>query len=540
MVQLGLLDRCPPDTEDLGLLLLDRCLPENMQFQIGLDDCKDSNMAVNLGKHRLDLLTAYQDVIDENSSTDWALYSHEGDSNDLILASCGGGGLAEIAGAVDQTRVMYGFCSMKEPNSALPRYILINWVGEDVPDARKCSCASHVATVAEFFQGVDIIINASSVEDMDPSAVGQRLSNGLVAVASPVLNRLRLKDEEQAENVGTKYQKTNAEVEMKKINREEFWEQAKREEELRKEAERKKLAEERQRFEEERMELEKKEQEDRERRYREKEEQIEEHRKKLQEEEEAWEKIRNQTLITVESCDDASDKRETEVEEAAAIIAQRTDNPREFFKQKEMGVATSVDSSPVSTHRTENEGRSAHGVTGDSSPIPKIITTPNQEPDDSLRERDSEPPHSAPVQETPQTKPTHSVAPQARDTSQSNASDSLLDLWETGATPGPAPPSCFDEPTPAGTVEMSSQHALQQEPGSQEQEESQLLMTNGEAFLKEGTQASEGYFSQSQEEEFAQSEDCSAKVNPSPVFYSKPPEIDITCWDTDPVMEDED
>ncbi|XP_061086013.1 drebrin-like isoform X3 [Conger conger] len=246
---------------------------------------------------------------------------------------------------------MYGFCSMKEPNSALPRYILINWVGEDVPDARKCSCASHVATVAEFFQGVDIIINASSVEDMDPSAVGQRLSNGLVAVASPVLNRLRLKDEEQAEN-GTKYQKTNAEVEMKKINREEFWEQAKREEELRKEAERKKLAEERQRFEEERMELEKKEQEDRERRYREKEEQIEEHRKKLQEEEEAWEKIRNQTLITVESCDDASDKRETEVEEAAAIIAQRTDNPREFFKQKEMGVATSVDSSPVSTHRT--------------------------------------------------------------------------------------------------------------------------------------------------------------------------------------------
>lgn len=25
-------------------------------------------------------------------------------------------------------------------------------VGEDVPDARKCSCASHVATIADFFQ----------------------------------------------------------------------------------------------------------------------------------------------------------------------------------------------------------------------------------------------------------------------------------------------------------------------------------------------------------------------------------------------------
>jgi len=25
-------------------------------------------------------------------------------------------------------------------------------VGEDVPDARKCACASHVATIADFFQ----------------------------------------------------------------------------------------------------------------------------------------------------------------------------------------------------------------------------------------------------------------------------------------------------------------------------------------------------------------------------------------------------
>uniref|UniRef100_A0A4W6F7I7 ADF-H domain-containing protein n=1 Tax=Lates calcarifer TaxID=8187 RepID=A0A4W6F7I7_LATCA len=63
-----------------------------------------------------------------------------------------GGGLAEITLTFDSGRVMYGFCSLKEPTAALPRYILINWVGEDVPDARKCACASHVATIADFFQ----------------------------------------------------------------------------------------------------------------------------------------------------------------------------------------------------------------------------------------------------------------------------------------------------------------------------------------------------------------------------------------------------
>uniref|UniRef100_A0A3Q2YRN4 Drebrin n=1 Tax=Hippocampus comes TaxID=109280 RepID=A0A3Q2YRN4_HIPCM len=81
-----------------------------------------------------------------------ALYTYEDDSNDLTLASSGGGGLAEITLTFDNARVMYGFCSLKEPNAALPRYILINWVGDDVPDARKCACASHVATIADFFQ----------------------------------------------------------------------------------------------------------------------------------------------------------------------------------------------------------------------------------------------------------------------------------------------------------------------------------------------------------------------------------------------------
>ncbi|MEQ2161829.1 hypothetical protein GOODEAATRI_013589, partial [Goodea atripinnis] len=79
------------------------------------------------------------------------------------------GGLAEITLTFDNSRVMYGFCSLKEPTAALPRYILINWlnptvfsltqVGEDVPDARKCACASHVATIADFFQVRNSIIH---------------------------------------------------------------------------------------------------------------------------------------------------------------------------------------------------------------------------------------------------------------------------------------------------------------------------------------------------------------------------------------------
>ncbi|KAK3524300.1 hypothetical protein QTP70_027031 [Hemibagrus guttatus] len=477
-----------------------------------------------------------------------ALYTYEDDSNDLTLASSGDGGLAEIMVTFDNSSIMYGFCSLKDPTAALPRYILINWVGEDVPDARKCACASHVATIAEFFQvglakGVDIIINASSMDDIDPSAIGQRLTNGTGPSASPVLSRLRMKDEENAEHVvrdvgwegvlcGTTYQKTNAEIEMKRINREEFWEQAKLSEEL-----------------------------------------FVILKKKMQEEEEAKERSRPQPLITEPSGEDLSqDKRETEVEEAAAIIAQRTSNPREFFKQREKAVASSLDTSPIISHRTDD---STEGVSATSpTTIPKIAIQEEKD-DNSQKEWAPESPDRMPVQES---EPVQADIPQANPTElkSTSAEDTLLDMWESSpaptATPCQAPhimdlmgdadssPSLpqpllsFDdvpdaplcpsaEDAPSSLVDVAESHmtlSYQQASDSQELDESQELLTNGDSLLKEGTQASEGYFSQSQEEDFAQADECSAKVNPTPVFYNKPPEIDITCWDTDPVVDDDD
>ncbi|KAK5622875.1 hypothetical protein CRENBAI_023482 [Crenichthys baileyi] len=479
----------------------------------------------------------------QNNVQHQALYTYEDDNNDLTLAASGG-----------------------------PK--LQRQVGEDVPDARKCACASHVATIADFFQ---------------------------------------------------------------------------REEEIRKEEERKKAAEERQRFEEERMELERKEQENREMRYRERERQIEEHRKKMQEEEEARERLRNHTTIASEpSIEDLNlDKKESEVEEAKAIIAQRSGNPREFFKQKERAMTISVDTSPVSIHRTGRLDspflKQPHSPSSSStstpprgvsplrtppharkqppaaavsiernmaavSPIPKIVTTPikedfsREEEDHGEEECDSalKEEQNRPVQESTATKPVQSVAPQAREPSGVSAwdsgTDNLVDLWDSSSTPAidpalsthssnlvdlmgdgdvlydnvppnaaagsgrPQPLLSFDEMmdgsfcsgtgaednptslvdvTGSDQITLSYQHALQHASGEgQDLDDGQLLMTNGETMLKEGTQASEGYFSQSQEEEFGQSEESSAK--PAPVFYNKPPEIDITCWDTDPVVDDED
>ncbi|KAM9129782.1 drebrin [Pangshura tecta] len=584
---------------------------------------------VSFGAHRLALLAAYQEVIGEGSPTDWALYTYEDESDDLKLAASGGGGLQELSGHFENQKVMYGFCSVKEPQAALPKYVLVNWVGEDVADARKCACASHVAKIAEFFQGVDVIVNASSVEDVDPGAIGQRLSNGLARISSPVLHRLRLREDENAEPVGTTYQKTDAAVEMKRLNREQFWEQAKKEEELRKEEERQKVLEERLRFEQERMEQERMEQEERERRYREREEQIEEHRRKQQtlEAEEARQRLQEQSIFGEQQHEEENGqelkKSESEVEEAAAIIARRPDNPREFFKQQERVASGSSEATSPFSQRTGSQSdahRKASAVgcspcdsSPASTPIGEQIERALDEVTQQAPWKDSPGPSSeapapggpewtavqggglGPTEDLVFLEPRVAVVPAEGESSghaqpPSPSPESLIDLWQndstappaawelaTPAPPGPPapllvevvmPPAApapaddnllnFDElPEPPATfcdaeqdeepvsliategphqMTLSYQHALQEATSGQQAPEPQLL-TNGEMAQKEGVQASEGYFSQSQDEEFGQVE-TSAKTPPA-VFYAKPPEIDITCWDADPVPEDE-
>ena len=48
--------------------------------------------------------------------------------------SCPGaeGGLEEMVEELNSGKVMYAFCRVKDPNSGLPKYVLVNWVSWDV------------------------------------------------------------------------------------------------------------------------------------------------------------------------------------------------------------------------------------------------------------------------------------------------------------------------------------------------------------------------------------------------------------------------
>ncbi|XP_030628267.1 drebrin-like b isoform X2 [Chanos chanos] len=276
-------------------------------------------MAVNLSKNGPALTAAYNEVVNEKSDTDWALFTYEGNTNDIRLAETGTGGLEELVDELNSGKVMYAFCRVKDPNSGLPKYVLINWTGEGVKDARKGQCANHVSTIANFLKGAHVTINARAEEDVEPDSIMQKVAKASGANYSFHKESNRFKDSGPQGPVGSVYQKTNAMSEIKKTNKDNFWAQAEKEEERRRQEEKRKADEERQRLEKERKDRETKEAALREQRAKERASQIDEQKKYQQQQE-------------------AKSHQHERQQWAASVISQRSVNPREMFQQRERGI----------------------------------------------------------------------------------------------------------------------------------------------------------------------------------------------------------
>ncbi|XP_029998485.1 drebrin-like b isoform X2 [Sphaeramia orbicularis] len=297
-------------------------------------------MAVNLSKNGPALTAAYKEVVDEKSNTNWALFTYEGNSNDIRLAEKGDGGLEELVEELNSGKVMYAFCRVQDPNSGLPKYVLINWTGEGVKDARKGLCANHVSSMANFLKGAHVTVNARADEDVEPDVIMQKVAKASGANYSfHKETSSRFQDSGPQGPVGSVYQKTNAMSEIKKTNKDTFWAQAEKEEEKRRKEERRKADEERQKLESERKDREAKEAALRDKRDKERSIQIEQQKKYQQQQEEA------------------SKEQEKQRWEAASLISQRAVNPREMFKQRERGMTPSDSDVPSAAPASPQPGR---------------------------------------------------------------------------------------------------------------------------------------------------------------------------------------
>ncbi|XP_062873553.1 drebrin-like protein [Trichomycterus rosablanca] len=349
--------------------------------------------AINLDTYSLSLLTAKEDILNSRASTDWALFTYDGATNNLKLFNSGTGGLVELVEKFHIAKPMYGLCSHGLTEAGEPRIVMICWVGEDVDEYRQTECASHVPAVKSFFKEAQAFINASNKEEL----TAEKIETILATVRPPMeRSRRNSRTTDKEETVGTNYRKTNAALEIKRINRDSFWARAEREEEERKEEEKKRAAEERRRIEKERILQENKEAEEREKKMNEKLQMIEEQKRmEALAQDENRKKEKTQWELQQREHEEemrARLRRSESIEkaaEAAALISQRSMNPREFFRQ--LSSSSQNSTSPASPRSGKPPfrryqrsltdtafifERSNSTTSGPTSPLSPFVTSP--------------------------------------------------------------------------------------------------------------------------------------------------------------------
>jgi hypothetical protein len=96
----------------------------------------------------------YVEVL-SGGAADYVLYTlvAAGGVNTLALVTTGAGGLDELEEEFSDGKAMWAFVRVKDPGSGITKFVLINWLGEGVPESKKGLFPSHSAAVAKFLKG---------------------------------------------------------------------------------------------------------------------------------------------------------------------------------------------------------------------------------------------------------------------------------------------------------------------------------------------------------------------------------------------------
>ncbi|KAJ5880536.1 uncharacterized protein N7473_011589 [Penicillium subrubescens] len=95
----------------------------------------------------------------------------------LKVQSTGDGELEDLIEEFSEGRVQFAYVKVTDPNTGLPKNVLIAWCGEGVPERTKGYFTSHLATISKFLHGYHVQITARADGDLSPAGIVQRVAD---------------------------------------------------------------------------------------------------------------------------------------------------------------------------------------------------------------------------------------------------------------------------------------------------------------------------------------------------------------------------
>ncbi|UKZ77975.1 hypothetical protein TrVFT333_005709 [Trichoderma virens FT-333] len=151
--------------------------------------------SLNLSTNGASIKSSYNAVIGGDAPASgsptyaqWALFSvqaplvnafQDSGSKESVLKvqSTGDGELTELIEDFSEGRIQFAFVKVRDPNSGLPKFVLIGWCGGGVPERTKGYFTSHLAAVSKILHGYHVQITARSDSDLEPESIMRKVAD---------------------------------------------------------------------------------------------------------------------------------------------------------------------------------------------------------------------------------------------------------------------------------------------------------------------------------------------------------------------------
>ncbi|KAJ9349645.1 actin binding protein [Paecilomyces variotii] len=95
----------------------------------------------------------------------------------LKVQSTGEGELIDLIDELSEGRIQFAYVKVRDPNTGLPKNVLIAWCGQGVPERTKGYFTSHLAAVSKFLHGYHVQITARAEGDLTPEGIIQKVAD---------------------------------------------------------------------------------------------------------------------------------------------------------------------------------------------------------------------------------------------------------------------------------------------------------------------------------------------------------------------------
>ncbi|PYI07440.1 actin binding protein [Aspergillus sclerotiicarbonarius CBS 121057] len=161
---------------------------------------------LNLSANGPSISKSYQNVINSSFPSagtgsptygQWAIFSvstplvnaFQRDSGNkesvLKVQDTGAGELVDLIDEFSEGKIQFAYVKVVDPNTGLPKNVLIAWCGEGVPERTKGYFTSHLSAVSKFLHGYHVQITARSEGDLTAEGIIQKVGDASGAKYTP-------------------------------------------------------------------------------------------------------------------------------------------------------------------------------------------------------------------------------------------------------------------------------------------------------------------------------------------------------------------